>query len=63
MGAGMKPDGWLWGVKSIAAVLGVGERTLGRWLEKDEIDLPVRKVEGRWAAHVDDLRRWKGQIG
>lgn len=55
-----KPDGWLWGVKSISAALGVADRTLHRWLVEDETDLPVAKVGGRWSAHPDDLARWKG---
>lgn len=54
-------DGWLWGVKSIAAALGVGDRTLERWLVADETDLPVYKIGGRWAAHSDDLQRWTGR--
>ena len=57
----LQNEGWLWGVKSIAAALGVGERTLERWLVTDETELPVVKVRGRWSAHPDDLRRWQRQ--
>ncbi|OHC54496.1 MAG: hypothetical protein A3D16_09985 [Rhodobacterales bacterium RIFCSPHIGHO2_02_FULL_62_130] len=56
-------DGWLWGVKSIAGALGVGVRTLERWLVTDETELPVSKIGGRWNAHADDLQRWKRQQG
>lgn len=56
-------DGWLWGVKSIASALGVGERTLKRWLVTDQTELPVSKIAGRWSAHQDDLRQWKRQQG
>lgn len=58
-----KNSGWLRGVKAIAGALGVGDRTLERWLVTDETELPVAKVGGRWTAHEDELQRWKRQQG
>lgn len=59
----MAKDGWIYGVKAIADFLGVGDRTLKRWLQAGEQGLPVFKIGGRWGAHPEDLRRWKRQPG
>jgi hypothetical protein len=56
-------DEWLRGVKCIADFLGVGERTVKRWLLTDQTDFPVSRIGGRWVAHTDDLRRWMRRRG
>lgn len=60
-------DEWLRGVKCIADFLGVGERTVWRWMadvgtSPEEGGFPVYRVGGRWVAHTADLRRWRRMV-
>ena len=56
----MKNDGWIYGVKAIAAFLQVSKRTLDRWLADENSGLPVRRIGGRRFANSDELRQWLG---
>lgn len=47
------------GVKSIAAFVGVSERTVHRWCaERCERGIPIRKIGGRYVAYEQDLEAW-----
>ncbi len=50
---------WLRGIKAIADFLGVGDRTVKRWIATDETDFPIYRIGGRWSAHTGDLNRWQ----
>ncbi len=57
----MKHDVWVYGVKALAGLLGMSERTLHRLLKQGGHDLPVCRIGGRWGAHPGDIDRWKRQ--
>lgn len=46
------------GVKAIAAFLGVGLRTVERWLADDRSGFPGLRVGGRWMADPDEIAVW-----
>lgn len=47
------------GVKQIAGKFGVSERTVERWCAKrEEKQIPILKVGGRYVAYEADLEAW-----
>ena len=54
----MGKDGWLFGVKQIAALIGVSRATVERWLVDERSGIPAFRVGGRWAAEPDKIREW-----
>lgn len=48
----------LWGIETIAGVLGVCGKTVKRWVADPSCDVPIRKLEGRFFALRSELVTW-----
>lgn len=55
----LEPDADLWGLKAIAACLGVSEKTASRWANDPACGLPVGKPMGRWHGRRNALLGWR----
>ncbi len=55
----LEPDRELWGMKAIAACLGVAVDTARRWAQDPDSGLPVSKPMGRWFANRNALLAWR----
>ncbi len=49
-------EGWLVGLKGIAAYCGIHIDTLRRWMQ--DFKMPITKIGGRWCADPDALDEW-----
>ena len=55
----LEPDADLWGLKSIAACLGVATETARRWAGDPTSGLPVNKLMGRWFGRKRAILAWQ----
>lgn len=60
MGHKSEKNEWIYGVKAMAAFVGVGTATIDRWLADESSGFPARKVGGRWFAISAEIRGWLG---
>ena len=58
MGQKSEKNEWIYGVKAMAAFVGVSRRTLEGWLADENTGFPARKVGGGWFAIADEIRGW-----
>lgn len=58
MGQKSEKNEWIYGVKAMAAFVGVSRRTLERWLADESSGFPARKHGGGWFGVSDEIRGW-----
>lgn len=56
-----RKDRRLDGLKAIGSAVGRSDKTIRRWIDSGEVDIPVYRVGGRWIAFAAELAAWERQ--